>query len=137
MLNTFVVFGNNAYCAYCFGYDAYRSCGCVHSKQTTDLLMENAQSIANSVSSNLLVADMNDTYSNEKEMICRAIKIVSNSVDADIFVCDTEGNIILCKERADSLPFFGKLGKCSFHTDYNISDSILQQVYESSYVGSG
>ena len=68
---------------------------------------------------------MNDTYSNEKEMICRAIKIVSNSVDADIFVCDTEGNIILCKERADSLPFFGKLGKCSFHTDYNISDSIF------------
>ena len=111
--------------------------GAYTQKQTTDLLMENAQSIANSVSSNLLVADMNDTYSNEKEMICRAIKIVSNSVDADIFVCDTEGNIILCKERADSLPFFGKLGKCSFHTDYNISDSILQQVYESSYVGSG
>lgn len=83
--------------------------GAYTQKQTTDLLMENAQSIANSVSSNLLVADMNDTYSNEKEMICRAIKIVSNSVDADIFVCDTEGNIILCKERADSLPFFGKL----------------------------
>ena len=106
--------------------------GAYTQKQATDLLMENAQSIANSVSSNLLVADMNDTYSNEKEMICRALKIVSNSVDADIFVCDTEGKIILCKERADSLPFFGKLGKCSFHSDYNISDSILQQVYESS-----
>ena len=111
--------------------------GAYTQKQTTDLLMENAQSIANSVNSNLLVSDMNDTYSNEKEMICRALKIVSNSVDADIFVCDVEGNVILCKERADSLPFFGKFGTCSYHTNYNISDSILQQVYESSYVGSG
>ena len=99
--------------------------------------MENVESIANSVSSNLLVADMNDNYSDEKEMICRALKIISNSVDADIFVCDTEGNIILCKERADSLPFFGKFGNCSYHTDYNISDTILRQVYESSYVGNG
>lgn len=48
---------------------------------------------------------MNDNYSDEKEMICRALKIISNSVDADIFVCDTEGNIIFAKERADSLPF--------------------------------
>ena len=111
--------------------------GAYTQRQTTDLLMENVESIANSVSSNLLVADMNDNYSDEKEMICRALKIISNSVDADIFVCDTEGNIILCKERADSLPFFGKFGNCSYHTDYNISDTILRQVYESSYVGNG
>ena len=43
--------------------------GAYTQRQTTDLLMENVESIANSVSSNLLVADMNDNYSDEKEMI--------------------------------------------------------------------
>ena len=43
--------------------------GAYTQRQTTDLLMENVESIANSVSSNLLVADMNVNYSDEKEMI--------------------------------------------------------------------
>lgn len=105
--------------------------------QTTDLLMENAESIADSVTSNLLVTDMNDEYSSEKEMICRSLKIISNSIDADIFVCDVEGNVILCKERSDSLPFFGNFASCSYHNDYYINDNMLQNVYESGYIGSG
>lgn len=41
--------------------------GAYTQRQTTDLLMENVESIANSVSSNLLVADMNDNYSMKKK----------------------------------------------------------------------
>lgn len=98
MLNTFIVFNHNACRAYPLGTTLTVLVGAYTQRQTTDLLMENVESIANSVSSNLLVADMNDNYSDEKEMICRALKIISNSVDADIFVCDTEGNIILAKK---------------------------------------
>lgn len=105
--------------------------------QSTSLLKENAQSIANSVNANLMVQDMNDTYSSEKEMICRSLSIISSSLDADIFVCNVEGDVILCKERAESLPFFGKFATCSYHQDYFISDSILQDVYESGYTGTG
>lgn len=80
---------------------------------------------------------MNDYYSVEKVMICKSLSIISKSINADIFVCDVEGNIIMCKERAGSLPFLGRLSPCIFHTDYRLDDTILQKVYEGSYVGKG
>ncbi|MCD7796278.1 MAG: HAMP domain-containing histidine kinase [Clostridiales bacterium] len=105
--------------------------------EKTQLLMENTQSIADSVSSNLIAQDMNDSYSVEKALICESLRVISSSIDSDVFVCDVEGNIILCKERAGSLPFFGNFSECSFHTNYYIGDNILQKVYESSYSGKG
>ncbi len=103
--------------------------------ENTALLRENTQSIANSVNSTLIVQDMNNTYSVEKEMICNTLKVISKSIDADIFVCDVEGNIIMCKEKADTMPFLGQFIPCSYHIDYNIGDTILQKVYESGYIG--
>ncbi|MDD6728432.1 MAG: HAMP domain-containing sensor histidine kinase [Eubacteriales bacterium] len=105
--------------------------------ERTQLLMENTQSIAKTVNSVLSANEMNDIYSAEKEMICKSLKIISNSIDADVFVCDIEGNIIMCKERAGSLPFFGRFSECPYHNSYYIGDNILQHVYESSYAGKG
>lgn len=103
--------------------------------EKTQLLMENTQSIAKSVNSTLISSEMNDTYSVEKEMICKSLKIISSSIDADIFVCNAEGDIILCKERASSLPFFGIFAECPYHNSYYVGDNIMQKVYESSYSG--
>lgn len=111
--------------------------GAYNQKEKTHLLMENTQSIAKNVSSTLIAQEMDDTYSVEKEMICKSLKIISTSIDADVFVCDIEGNVIMCKERASSLPFFGSFTQCAYHNGYNFGDSILQKVYESSYSGKG
>ncbi|MCC8072721.1 MAG: HAMP domain-containing histidine kinase [Clostridiales bacterium] len=105
--------------------------------QSTELLRENAQSIADTVESNLIAQDMNSSYSMEKELICSSLSAISSSIDADIFVCDVEGSIILCKERADTLPFLGSFSSCSLHDSYSIGDTILQKVYEGGYVGKG
>ncbi len=105
--------------------------------ENTKLLKENAQTITDSINSTLIAQDMNDSYSVEKEMICSTLYIISNSIDADIFVCDVEGNIIMCKDRADSVPFMGKLPECSYHSDYSIDDTVLKDVYEGGYVGKG
>lgn len=79
--------------------------------ENTKLLKENTQTIAESVKSTLVVQEMNDYYSVEKEMICSSLYIISNSIDADLFVCDVEGNIILCKEKANSIPLYGEIGR--------------------------
>ncbi len=111
--------------------------GAYNQSEKTQLLRENTQSIAKSVNSTLIAQDMNDNYSVEKEMICKTLKIISASIDADVFVCDVEGNIIMCKERSGSLPFFGKFSTCIVHHNYYLGDSILQKVYEGKYVGKG
>lgn len=103
----------------------------------TRLLAENAESIASSISSTLIAQDMNSQYSIEKEIICRSLNIISGSIDADMFVCDVEGNVILCKERSGTMPFFGMFSRCAIHNDYYIGDNILQRVYEGGYVGKG
>lgn len=105
--------------------------------QETQLLKENTQSIASSISSTLIAQDMNEKYSVEKAMLCKSLNIISGSINADVFVCDVEGNIILCKERAESMPFFGIFTPCTFHNGYYIGDRILQNVYEGEYVGKG
>lgn len=105
--------------------------------ENTKLLKGNVNSIANTVNSTLIVQDMNDFYSVEKDMICTSLEIISNTINADIFVCDVEGNIIMCKEKSESPPLNGKLPVCSYHNTKVIDNNILKCVYEGGYVGRG
>lgn len=105
--------------------------------ENTKLLKGNVNSIANTVNSTLIVQDMNDFYSVEKDMICTSLEIISNTINADIFVCDVEGNIIMCKEKSESPPLNGKLPVCPYHNTKVIDNNILKCVYEGGYVGRG
>lgn len=105
--------------------------------ENTKLLKENTHSMALNVASTLIVQDMNSNYSVEKDMMCSTLKVISSSIDADIFICDVEGNIIMCKEKANSVPYYGTLTDCSYHNSFFIGDNLLQKVYENGYVGKG
>lgn len=98
--------------------------------EKTELLSENTQRIANTVSSSLIMQDMNYQYSVEKKMICDSLAIISASIDADVFVCDVEGNIIMCKDRADTSPYFGTVSRCQLHDNFYVTSPMLQNVYE-------
>lgn len=102
--------------------------------ERTTLLKENVKNVSDTISSSLIMQDINSRYSVEKELICESLYIISNSIDADIFVCDVEGNIILCKERAYSVPYFGEFTTCALHDSYAISSALLQRVYETGTV---
>ncbi len=72
------------------------------SDERTNLLKQNTASISSTISSTLIMQDMNYNYSMEKALICETLATVSQSIDADIFVCDVGGNIIMCMEKASS-----------------------------------
>lgn len=105
--------------------------------ENTRLLKENTQTVAQSVELTLTAQDMNDIYSVEKEMICSSLYIISNYIDADLFICDVEGNIILCKEKANAVSIYGELPECSYHNQFKVGDVLLKSVYEGGYVGRG
>lgn len=105
--------------------------------ENTKLLKENTLSMANTVSSSLSVGDINNDFSLEKLMLCNSLNVISNSIDADLVVCDVEGNIILCKEKANSSPFYGELHRCEYHSEFTVGNSLLKSVYEGGYVGKG
>ncbi len=105
--------------------------------ENTKLLKENVNSIADSIRSTFIVQDMNDKYTVEKGIICNSLRIISDSIDADIFVCDVEGNIIMCKEKSEASPFLGRMPSCEYHNGYTVGDSLLRSVYQGGYVGKG
>lgn len=96
----------------------------------TDLLKDNTNSIKETVENMITVQDMNKKYSWEKTIICETLSTISQSIDADIFVCDVDGNIIFCGERAGTPLFSETLSPCDTHDNYRISSNILSHVYE-------
>ncbi len=96
----------------------------------TDLLKENINSIANTVEGTLTTGEMNNRYTVEKELLCETLATVSQSIDADVFVCDTEGNIILCRDKAGTLPDLGMFTECSVHGNIVIGSNLLSAVYQ-------
>lgn len=101
----------------------------------TRLLEENARHITELIEQTLIGQDMNENYSIEKQLICNSLEITSNSIHADVFVADVEGNIILCKEKANGMPFMSQLPSCALHSEFSINDALLQKIYEGGYTG--
>lgn len=98
--------------------------------ERTSILRENVSSIANTVEGTLSTSEMNEKYTLGKEILCETLATVSQSIDADVFVCDTEGNIILCRDKAGSLPALGYFPSCSVHDTITINSNILSAVYQ-------
>lgn len=102
--------------------------------EKTNLLKENSQTIAGTISNSLNVEDMNSNFTYEKESICESLAVVSKCIDADVFVCDTGGNIILCKDQIGIASYFSSSTICEEHNSFRIDDSLIQRAYEGTAV---
>ena len=98
--------------------------------EKTELLKENSLSVAQSVSDMLIVNDMNSDYSSEKQIICESLETISNCIDSDIFVCDVEGTVILCKDQVGTASYRNNSMVCDEHKDFRASDSLMLSVFE-------
>ncbi len=98
--------------------------------EKTTLLEENTKTIAEVVSSGVSANEMNSKFSSDKEVVSDALAVVSNCIDADVFVCDTGGEVIMCKEQRGLHSYYQNSMVCDTHKNLKISDSIIQDVYE-------
>lgn len=105
--------------------------------EQTRLLSENTKSVASSISTTLSVDELNNNYSFEKQIICDSLAVLSQAIDADIFVCDVTGQVVLCKEKSNIPLFYNQFGTCAVHNSMRLDDKFLQQVYEGGAVTKG
>lgn len=103
-------------------------------KEKTTLLEENTNTIAELVANGVSFNEMNSKFSSEKDTVCDALTVVSNCIDADVFVCDTGGEVIMCKEQNGLLSYYQNSMVCEKHKKVEISDRIMQEVYENGKV---
>ena len=98
--------------------------------EKTELLKENTSKIANEISSTLIINDMNSAYSTQKASITSSLSTVSNCISSDVFVCDVEGNVILCKEQLGTTAYRENKMVCGEHASFKVDDELLMRVYE-------
>ena len=98
--------------------------------EKTELLKENSASVADSISQMLIVNDMNSSYSSDKQIICESLETISKCIDSDVFVCDVEGNVILCKEQVGTAAYHADTMVCDNHKDFKVDDILMQNVFE-------
>ncbi len=103
--------------------------------EKTNLLSENTKTLAETISQNMIVNNMNSNYSAYKESICENLSMVSGCIDADVFVCDAGGSIIMCKEQTGLSGFASGEMVCDNHKNFVIGDKQLQRVYEGASIG--
>lgn len=65
-------------------------------------------------------------FNNAMLLICNNLGITSNSIDADIFFCNPQGQVVLCKEIFTQGISGG--GDCVLHKGYQIPESIMSQL---------
>lgn len=76
-----------------------------------------------------------EDFNNALVIICNNLGVTSNAIDADVFFCNTDGRVILCKE--DFLYSYSPDSDgCTLHKGYKIPDEIMTAVTKGYYFSS-
>ncbi len=104
--------------------------------QKSVLLKENAKSVADSTSE-VLTSWLRNDPQGSVVFICNNLTTVSEAIDADVFMCNANGKVILCKELISSGFEVKQNGKCSVHENYQIPEEVLQSALRGQYYERG
>lgn len=90
-----------------------------------EMLQKNAANIAKTTATSLSQAALYNDYERATIVICNSLEQISGSIDADIFVCNLEGDVVLCKDILSPDFSLSSSGHCLFHNNYTLSESIV------------
>ncbi len=102
------------------------------SSQKEQLLSSNAKNIADTTSSVLSSRIQTDT-SGSIAMICSNLSMISDAISADIYITDTSGSIILCKDVITQNYSVSNNGRCSLHGGYTIPQDVIDEAEKGDY----
>ncbi len=106
------------------------------SNQMSVLLKENAKSVAQSTAE-VLSSWLRDEPQGSVVFICNNLTTISEAIDADVFMCDPDGKVILCKDLLSSDLVVRNDGVCTIHGSYQVPQSVLDEVAKGSYYATG
>lgn len=104
--------------------------------QKKSLLQDNVSNVAQS-SSKVLSSWLQDDAEGTILFISNSLATVSQAIDADVFVCDTEGGVILCKELITPGLRVEPNGSCAVHDSYKIPKRVLNEAKKGGFYERG
>lgn len=100
--------------------------------QTRTLLADNAKIVARTAS-RVLRERMETDPVGSTALICSTLSLVSDAIGADIYIADTQGNVLLCKDVITQNFDVSSEGSCPLHGKYQIPQEIMQKAVRGSY----
>lgn len=104
--------------------------------QKKSLLTDNAKSVANTTAA-LLENRMQTDAQSSVAIIASNLALISKAIDADIFITDTSGKVILCKDIISNNFAVTDNGSCQIHGEITIPEDIMEIASSSAYFDTG
>lgn len=101
-------------------------------QHNSNIIAQNAQDIL--VRFNPDNADKTDIT--PLSMICNTMRIMSEAIDADIFITDMNGKVVVCKEMIDERFSFSGNYHCMLHDRYRINPDIINRAAQGNFTDS-
>ena len=120
------------------GVSLTASMGSYWYNRSVDLLSRNCMNVAQSTSELYSYGYISTFVSsqNSNAMLCYSLGVISDSLDADVFLCDTSGGSLMCRD----LVVNGNIvpdGYCRYHSEMSLPKEIIDEALAGSYTGIG
>ena len=98
-----------------------------------DVLTSNAMVIAEKTAS-LMSDDVTEEDSYDSALaLADTLNTVSDTIEADVFLCDAEGRLVLCRHMVDTQTHTLQTGECETHSGFAMPSSILNKTSGNGY----
>lgn len=102
-------------------------------QHNSDIIAKNSQNLLERFNSMNPRAEENETDITPLSMICNNMKIMSDAIDADIFITNMEGEVVVCKEMMNENFIVSGNYRCIIHGNYGIDKSVLEKAKAGNY----
>ena len=90
------------------------------------VLKENVKTLSQTASE-YFELDSNGVYINDPTvMLAYSLSLVSGSINSDIYICDLDGNVFLCKDIISSIRLEEASPHCQVHSKIKIPENIIK-----------
>ena len=103
-----------------------------------DTLQHNSDIIASNVEQMLArsgsePSDKKNIFASRVVMICNTMRTMSAAIEADIFIADMDGQVVVCKEMLNEKLTFTDHHHCPVHGRYKINADIMEKASKGNY----
>ncbi len=102
------------------------------------VLRENVKTLSVTATEYFEIDDKGEFVNDPTVMLEYSLSLVSNSIDSDIYICDLNGNVFLCKDIVNSIKFdedpsYGNT-YCDKHSKIRVPEEIIRGAAKGSFV---
>ncbi len=97
------------------------------------VLEENVKALSETAGEYFELDDQSQYITDPTVMLAYSLSLVSNSIDADIYICDLNGNVVLCRDIISSIKLEEASPYCKQHSSIKLSDSIIDKAKKGNF----